>query len=288
MSKERQGRFGDPVDHITSPEEFVIPEGAPYFSGVSERCVEIPLVFSRLYPGLEVLDIGVSLADRDYFAGLMALVDNGCKLTSLDIVPISKVMNRFTGFASEDMVRMRFVRGDVRACPFLEHSFDAVLCVSVLEHVGFDKYIDSPDTVFQRPVHKPELVDRPEKWNEDAKALAEMLRVVRPGGRLLLTVPFGAGGVFFTRDSKGLYAIHLEYNKKTWHALISGLAESYTVCERVFRMMPDVGWREVGLDSVFPKTLSREQHIDQGVLCAEIINCSHNIKSMHKEGFRNA
>jgi len=53
-------------------------------------------------------------------------------------------------------------RGDVRAIPFPSSSFDAVTCLDTLEHLEF--------------------VDQP-------KALAEVNRVLRPGGVLLLSVP---------------------------------------------------------------------------------------------------
>jgi SAM-dependent methyltransferase len=54
------------------------------------------------------------------------------------------------------------VRGSVAQLPFKEQSFDVILCSEVLEHL-------------------PEGVDE--------KALAEMARLLRPGGRLLITVP---------------------------------------------------------------------------------------------------
>jgi SAM-dependent methyltransferase len=52
------------------------------------------------------------------------------------------------------------VRGDLEALPFADHSFDAVLCSHVLEHVG-----------------------------DDRRALSEIRRVLRPGGLALLLVP---------------------------------------------------------------------------------------------------
>jgi ubiquinone/menaquinone biosynthesis C-methylase UbiE len=54
-----------------------------------------------------------------------------------------------------------FVRGSAVAIPFADSSFDFVLCSEVLEHV--------PDP---------------------RRAIGEIARVLRPGGRLVLTVPF--------------------------------------------------------------------------------------------------
>lgn len=53
---------------------------------------------------------------------------------------------------------------DIKAIPVPEASFDAILCTEVLEHV-------------------PEPID----------ALREMSRILKPGGRLFLTAPLGAG-----------------------------------------------------------------------------------------------
>jgi SAM-dependent methyltransferase len=53
------------------------------------------------------------------------------------------------------------VVGDITAMPFADAGFDAVLCIEVLEHV-----------------------------HETAAALAEMRRVLRPWGDLLITTPF--------------------------------------------------------------------------------------------------
>lgn len=67
-------------------------------------------------------------------------------------------------------VRVRNV--DAEAMPFRSDHFDAVTCVSVLEHVGLGWYGD------------PEGDD-----DKAGRVIAEMARVLRPGGWMLLTVP---------------------------------------------------------------------------------------------------
>lgn len=76
---------------------------------------------------------------------------------------------------------MSYVLGDLRQLAFTSDVFDAVVCVSTLEHVGMDntRYY-SPD-----PRH---AVRDPDGY---LQVVSEFARVLRPGGLLLLTVPFG-------------------------------------------------------------------------------------------------
>lgn len=67
--------------------------------------------------------------------------------------------------------------GDMRHMPFEDDYFDTVTCVSTIEHVGHDNSRYGSD--------------RTDAGQEDVVALAEVARVVRPGGRVLITVPFG-------------------------------------------------------------------------------------------------
>jgi SAM-dependent methyltransferase len=59
---------------------------------------------------------------------------------------------------SSDLVR----RGSLTALPCADASFDRAVCLDVLEHLTFD---------------------------DQARALAELFRVIRPGGELVVTVP---------------------------------------------------------------------------------------------------
>jgi len=61
------------------------------------------------------------------------------------------------------------LRGDVMGLPFADHSFDRIICAEVLEHL-----------------------------HEDIRALEELTRVLKPGGRLAVTVP-----TYFTEAAYG-------------------------------------------------------------------------------------
>jgi SAM-dependent methyltransferase len=88
-----------------------------------------------------------------------ALIDRGWKVTYLDI---RKPPVKFE----------RFVQCDACDMPFDDASFDAVSSACVLTHVGLGRYGD------------------PIVENGDEKALAEMVRVMKPGAKAAIT--FGA------------------------------------------------------------------------------------------------
>jgi SAM-dependent methyltransferase len=70
------------------------------------------------------------------------------------------------------------------ALPFAPASFDAVVAVSVIEHIGIGHY------------------GGPEAATGDRHALRQLARVLKRGGRLILTVPFG---VSLTNDWMRVY-----------------------------------------------------------------------------------
>jgi len=71
------------------------------------------------------------------------------------------------------------VRGDIRRLPFPGRSLPSLTCLHVVEHVGLGRYGDPVD---------------PEAWKG---ALAELQRVVAPGGNLFLSTPVGRPAVHF-------------------------------------------------------------------------------------------
>ena len=263
-------KYGNINNYLNSNDNFNIPNDTVYFPGDSERCVEIPFVFSKIGGERTILDIGVSLSDAVYFYGLLLLSESGVDLHALDIVPIEKVMSRFTEFDQNPIRKIKFSVGDIRECSLEPDSFDIVLCVSVLEHIGFDKYIEAQDTVFDRPFENYKSFPDFYAWKEDHKAINQMMKLVKPGGRILLTVPFGVGGVFSSKDSKRRYATHLEYNLKKWEDLKSSIEYGVIIEERCFKVFPATGWREVPIDTQFDEFHLSEKYMDEGVLCVEI------------------
>jgi ubiquinone/menaquinone biosynthesis C-methylase UbiE len=76
--------------------------------------------------------------------------------------------------------RVSYVFGDLRRTYFRDECFDAVVCLSVLEHIGFDnkRYASGVPVGEQNPAA---YLD----------AIKEFRRILKPGGVCLITVPFG-------------------------------------------------------------------------------------------------
>jgi SAM-dependent methyltransferase len=82
----------------------------------------------------------------------LLMMDLGLNVSSLEMADLGVEMQLKKGIA--------VVRGDATNLPFESNCFDAVLCLDVLEHI-----------------------------ENDLLALSEMLRVLKPGGKFLFSVP---------------------------------------------------------------------------------------------------
>lgn len=75
--------------------------------------------------------------------------------------------------------RLYSVGGDIGRLPFADGSLSSVSCLHVIEHIGLGRYGDAIDPLGSE------------------KAAAELVRVLAPNGRLLLSTPVGRGRVDF-------------------------------------------------------------------------------------------
>lgn len=145
-------------------------------AGTDERVVEIPWVLSRLREAGRVLEVGYAFAETAYLGGLLR---SGVELVGVDL-------------ATRDVDGMETVEADVRALPFPDRSFDQVLLVSTLEHIGAD------NTVYGLAAESD--------GDARVEALRELRRVLRVDGDLLVTVPLGEPadhGWFRQEDERG-------------------------------------------------------------------------------------
>jgi SAM-dependent methyltransferase len=116
----------------------------------------------RLSPGSKLLDLG---SPKDLAAFLARY--RGHEVVATDILPqaieLSRRLAVAQGIDGTGPGKVHSEVQDGRALPYSDHTFDAAFSVSVVEHI--------PD-------------------DGDSAAVTELVRVVKPGGTIVVTVPF--------------------------------------------------------------------------------------------------
>ncbi len=240
----------------------------------TERTVEIPWALSKYKNQKRILDIGTTFFDVEYFRYFIELLNLGVEeFHSIDIIPFRP--QRFEKVASKDLLnRIIFKKGDIRQSGYPNNYFDLVICISVMEHIGFDKENLNPkeDTALDRPIEKPELQNQKE-WSEDFIVVREILRILKVGGSLLLTVPFGKKGVAWVKDSKKRYALLFQFDYDRLQDLFNKF-KNVEVEDRYFFFDENMGWKECETRNdarIFQIAFkSGEKNYALGVACIEI------------------
>jgi SAM-dependent methyltransferase len=152
----RRFRDGEPLPH-------------GYGVGLDERCVEYPWALARLSDRREtLLDAGSTL---NHVFVLDQPVLQRKQVHILTLAPEAACF--WTRGVS-------YVFGDLRSVPIRDSFYDVCLCLSTLEHIGCDN-----------TAYTGEIAHREERPDDFILAMTELRRVLKPGGVLLLTVPFG-------------------------------------------------------------------------------------------------
>jgi SAM-dependent methyltransferase len=127
--------------------------------GCTSRTAEYRFVLKNLPPvGSTILDVGCC----DSLLALR-LAKRGYKVYGID-----------TRRYQEKHPNLTFVQEDILRTSFPDRLFDAVIAISTIEHIGLGVYGD--------PIHD----------NADIMAVREISRILRPDGRLIVTIPFAA------------------------------------------------------------------------------------------------
>lgn len=148
-----------------------LPPG--YALGLDERLVEYPWVLSRLPAGAgKLLDAGSTL-NYPYLLDLPQLAEK-------QIVIVTLAPER-----QEQRANVSYLYDDLRNSVLRDNAFQTIVCISTLEHIGLDN-----TQIYTANARYAES-DLEGYW----PALQELRRVLAPGGRLLLTVPFGRAEV---------------------------------------------------------------------------------------------
>ncbi len=133
------------------------------FKGLdTERDIEYPFLFDWLpEPPGTLLDVGCDESEL-----LIELNELGFNAIGIDM--------RDYGLPCDN-----FIQGDARDMPFGDRMMDVSFSISTIEHVGLVETPYCTDDVFDE--------------DGDLKVVKEMIRVTRPGGLILITIPLGDG-----------------------------------------------------------------------------------------------
>jgi SAM-dependent methyltransferase len=145
-----------------------LPPGYGY--RLDARLIEIPWVLSRVRTkGARFLDAG-SAFNYDFVLTAPALKDK--QTTILTLAPEGQAFWQ---------LGVSYVFGDLRDLDFRDERFDAVACISTIEHVGMDNTMYAEDLASAQRSDKSEFV----------LAVKELKRVLKTGGSLYISFPFG-------------------------------------------------------------------------------------------------
>jgi 2-polyprenyl-3-methyl-5-hydroxy-6-metoxy-1,4-benzoquinol methylase len=130
------------------------------WAGTTERIIEKAWIFRHLsgaLAGAKLLDVGCS-------ESLLAieLASNGFQVTGIDIRPYPLLHPNF-----------EFLICDICKSNLPSSQYDIAIALSTIEHVGLGWYSDPRGDTY------------------DFMAIEEIYRLLKPGGQLLMTVPFG-------------------------------------------------------------------------------------------------
>ncbi|MEH1798362.1 MAG: DUF268 domain-containing protein [Nostoc sp.] len=156
--------------------------GEAYWAGTNERIFEKTFVLqslARLYESssITVLDVGAAESLLSY-----ELASFNYSVTAIDIRPIALFHPN-----------LKFVKTDICNPVLPPASFDCVIALSTLEHIGLGWYGDETGESY------------------DIKAVQQISLLLKPEGSFILTVPYG---------KKALTPVHRIYNQESLQKLI--------------------------------------------------------------------
>jgi 2-polyprenyl-3-methyl-5-hydroxy-6-metoxy-1,4-benzoquinol methylase len=157
---------------------------------------------------LRVLDVGSPKCFGLYLAYTLPI---SIELTDISALNVDEYRTMWKAIEAGAKGTATFALQDARSLEYQANSFDVVYCMSVIEH------IEGPDA--------------------DSEGIRELMRVVRPGGLLLLSIPFGdhyveqqragfARAVQKTQDEKTYFFQRIYDNNKLRDRVIGQLGEA--------------------------------------------------------------
>ncbi|HLZ91915.1 MAG TPA: class I SAM-dependent methyltransferase [Candidatus Acidoferrum sp.] len=222
--RKTMGKIAQPINSYTRfPEYALLEENIGSFCDA--RGSDVPA---------NILDVGSPKC-----FGLFLASTRRCTVEMTDLSPLNldhyKVM--WNSIRAQAKGHARFSLQDARALSFEESSFDIVYSMSVLEHVSGE--------------------------SGDSAGLSEMIRVLKPGGLLLLSVPFGP--VYTEQWRNGFAGAIEERNDGNYH-FFQRIYDSQALQTRLLRPLETFNdcsiWTVWRPRSVFVRALA---HLGQNV-----------------------
>lgn len=129
------------------------------------RCIEYPFAASELGNASCILDVGTVKSDSIW-------------ISWLENLPIEVHATDYDA-TFQPFKNIQFHKADIRSLPIADNTFDKVMAVSVIEHIGLAscQVLDESN---------PQ-----EDLDGDVNAVKELARVLKPNGELIMTFPFG-------------------------------------------------------------------------------------------------
>jgi len=185
-----------------------LPQGFGF--GFDERCVEYPWLLAHLQSGPDILLDAGSALNHAFI---------------LDYPVFEKKELHVLTLAPEDNCFWKkgisYLFGDLRDIPVRDAYYDTIVCISTLEHVGCDNTIYTHDEA-----------DREQRPTDFIGAMQELSRVLKPGGRLFLTVPYG---------SYRHYGSFQQFDSQLLSRAIAAFGQASAVRESFYRYTAE-GW----------------------------------------------
>ena len=182
-----------------------------YGIGIDERCIEYPWLVSHLPVEAEcVLDAGSVL---NYDVILNHPIFDNKKLHILTLAPEGNCFWQ---------KGVSYLYDDLRDIPIRDDYYDAIVCLSTLEHIGCDNILYTQDESY-----------RENQSDDFVLAMKELRRVLKLGGALFLSVPFGIHRYFGTFQ---------QFDRKLLSRAVEAFGSASQVTETFYRYTAN-GWQ---------------------------------------------
>ncbi|MBN1589441.1 MAG: class I SAM-dependent methyltransferase [Pirellulales bacterium] len=224
------------VNQADFPPHVVLPEN--FGRAMPERVVELLLARLLYEPGTKVLDVGHANAMQCHLDLIKAL-PSPRDITGIDIAE--------PGYDASAYYRDSIL-GDIADTGVESNWFHTIWCISALEHFGMDNSGYTGE--FSMDSSLP------------AVALREMLRILKPEGQILVTVPFGR-----YEDNEWF----INYDSEHLQSLLKVARPQSTIHELYFRHTFGSGWTPAAAEELRYVGYSDQANHGAGALAAVII-----------------